>query len=181
METLRIYPPVGTLPKWNPDSSQVITVDGREVLLPPKTMVNLNINALHLNPRYWGPEPLKYRPQNWDKRCGLEWQTVSSEVTSDKIAGHSLSGKLRTPLEGTYIPFGIGARSCLGKRFAQVEFVAALTRILRSYRLELALWDGETWADARVRAFDVLEGSLSNPTLMPQKAVPLRLIEREGI
>lgn len=36
----------------------------------------------------------------------------------------------------TYIPFGFGARMCIGKRLAELEVETLVTRIIRNYRLE---------------------------------------------
>ncbi|KAH9266723.1 hypothetical protein BASA83_010401 [Batrachochytrium salamandrivorans] len=36
-----------------------------------------------------------------------------------------------------FIPFSEGARSCLGKRFAQVEFITALALIVQKYTIHL--------------------------------------------
>lgn len=181
METLRIYPSVGVLPKWNYQSPHTLVIEGRQVLLPANTMVNVCMNALHLNPKYWGSNPLEYRPQNWDKRCESRWPIPTPDMIETSSDGNTHSGSIRTPLEGSYMPFGMGPRSCLGKRFAQVEFTAVLTRILRSYRVELALRNGETWVHARAKAMEVLEGSLSNPTLKPQTSVSLKLVGRDEV
>ncbi|KAI9777424.1 MAG: Eukaryotic translation initiation factor 2 alpha kinase 4 [Peltula sp. TS41687] len=72
MESLCLYTPVGVLAKWNPDSPQTLPIKGHgEILLPAKTVISVSANALHLNPKYWGPNSLEFRPQNWDKRCEL--------------------------------------------------------------------------------------------------------------
>lgn len=35
-----------------------------------------------------------------------------------------------------YLPFGFGARACIGKRFAEMEVEILLARILRQYEIE---------------------------------------------
>ncbi|KKY23019.1 putative cytochrome p450 [Phaeomoniella chlamydospora] len=53
----------------------------------------------------------------------------------------STSPHLFTPSRGSYIPFSDGHRSCLGRRFAQVEILVALAVIFSQYSIELAVDD----------------------------------------
>lgn len=55
-----------------------------------------------------------------------------------------------TPTRGAYIPFAEGHRACLGKQFAQVEFCAAIARILSQFHVKLANAPdgGPSFADA---------------------------------
>ena len=48
--------------------------------------------------------------------------------------------------------FSEGARACLGKKFAQVEFVAVIAAIFSKFRVELECDHGETVAAAKKRA-----------------------------
>jgi hypothetical protein len=49
------------------------------------------------------------------------------------------STALFRPVRGAYIPFSDGQRSCLGRRFAQVEVLAMLAVIFKEYSVELAV------------------------------------------
>jgi cytochrome P450 len=69
------------------------------------------------------------------------------------------------PLEpGAYVPFGAGARLCIGRDFALVEQVLALVTLLRRWRLE-RLPDHRVAVDALV-------------TLRPRGGLPLRWVPR---
>lgn len=66
---------------------------------------------MHYNPELWGPEdPNIFCPER-----------------------HSVS---RHPV--AFMPFGVGPRNCLGKRFALMEVKICLTRILREYSIRLS-------------------------------------------
>jgi cytochrome P450 len=43
-----------------------------------------------------------------------------------------------TPAKGTYLPFGIGPRQCIGKDFALLESVLLIAQVMQKYRLEPA-------------------------------------------
>lgn len=81
---------------------------------------------------------------------------------------------IHRPVRGAYVPFSDGVRACLGKKFAQVEFVAALAVMVKQYRIELA-GDSEEFRQKAERA---LEGGLYVLTLGMEEDVPLRLCRR---
>ena len=59
---------------------------------------------------------------------------------------------LYKPEKGAYIPFSEGFRSCIGKRFAQVELLAFLALVFTQYSVELSVAD---WAsDEQVAKMD---------------------------
>ncbi|KAI9847766.1 MAG: hypothetical protein M1830_007328 [Pleopsidium flavum] len=185
METLRVYPSAVAIPKWTGEASHNIMIEGQSYLIPSRTMVNLSLNGLQFNPKYWGPAPRSYRPQNWDTRCECHWNSNGADEKSNKVIDNFSTppttpfATIRTPLEGSYMPFSDGARGCLGKRFSQVEFAAVMTVVLRNHTVELGVGAGETVEAVRQRTSDILEGSLSHLTLSMQKQVPLRFVERQ--
>ena len=63
---------------------------------------------------------------------------------------------LLTPKRGTFFPWSDGPRVCPGKKYAQVEFVAVLSTLLRMHRVDPVPKPGEGMEDARQRVLDVL-------------------------
>ena len=49
------------------------------------------------------------------------------------------TSSLFKPIKGSYIPFSDVYRSCLGRRFSQIEILVVLAVILRDYSVELAV------------------------------------------
>lgn len=46
--------------------------------------------------------------------------------------------------EHRYTTFGSGARACLGRKFGQIEALALLSCLLREWKVEVVLREGET-------------------------------------
>jgi cytochrome P450 len=65
----------------------------------------------------------------------------------------------RTPVEGSYFPFGLGPRACVGAGFARVQMLATVARILQRFQLVSA-------AAPRVEP---------RPTVSPKPSLPLRV------
>src|SRR5258705_13835300 len=68
LETLRLYPPVISVPKWTASSTQSITHEGTTYTILPGTTVNLSVLGMHYNARYWGPDYAVFSPIRWDSR-----------------------------------------------------------------------------------------------------------------
>ncbi len=161
-EQLRIMPPVIAIPKSVTKSQdQVIILDGKKVILPAGAHIALNTVGVHRNPKYWPSQPSKvsgrandlydFRPERWLLKTtasgkqqgdsGLE----SSEEEEDfgGFTGEDTSAQLFRPARGAYIPFSDGARSCLGRRLAQVKIMGVLSVMFQKYSIELAV---DEWA-----------------------------------
>ena len=117
---------------------QPLAVNGRTYMIPPYTYVIPNFNAVHCSPHYWGSEdPMTWRPQRW--------------IVSSTPAGETLY----EPPQGTYVPWSDGARGCPGKKFGQVEFVAAIATLFHEHRVDpVPEFQGETVGMARQRALE---------------------------
>ncbi|KAH7150767.1 putative cytochrome P450 monooxygenase [Fusarium sp. MPI-SDFR-AT-0072] len=99
-------------------AERVLAKDSRysEIFIPQNTVVSASTIALHLDPEVW-LNPHEFNPRRW------------LDATADEI--------LR--LERSFVPFGYGARLCLGKAFANLQikmFVAGIYSIYNT-RLEV--------------------------------------------
>ncbi|CAG8978602.1 hypothetical protein HYALB_00010963 [Hymenoscyphus albidus] len=163
-ESLRVISPSLTLPKTT-HRPQQLNIDGKEVTLPANTLIRVCVPGVHRNPRYWpygprkdskGPDsPLndaandldEFKPERW--MAGKGSPGKSDDGSDSQSSGNSSSRTTtksetrQKPPKGAYIPFSDGQRSCLGKRFAQVEMMAALAVILSECTVELAV---DEWA-----------------------------------
>ncbi|KAJ3289946.1 hypothetical protein HDU79_003657 [Rhizoclosmatium sp. JEL0117] len=108
-ETLRLYPQVIAIPKYSADQTVVI---GKHVL-PPKTVIHIEVTAIHKNPDVWGPDVDEFKPERF-------LSTDEARQNAVKIG---------------WMPFSEGPRACVGKKFSQVEFVVVLTMVIMRYRV----------------------------------------------
>ncbi|KAK8099177.1 uncharacterized protein PG998_012418 [Apiospora kogelbergensis] len=202
-EMLRMMPPVVDIPKEVAAAhGQVIVRDGEKYHLPQGTHVGLVTTAVQRNPRYWPSKPSK----RWYRKAA---ESPDGENTSEEEAavegadtenyggfeGPDTSAQLFRPVRGSYIPFSDGARSCLGRRLAQVELISALSVIFQKYSLELAVdeWASddeiknmdraqraEVYRKAQDKSREVIAGASSLLTLKlhGDKFVPIRLVPK---
>ena len=208
-ETLRLLPPVVEIPKMvNPSADQVLPIDGARHVLPAGMSVSLEVVSVQRNPRCWPTRPSKltgaptdlddYLPERWYRSSSATKETdVEGGDTEDYggFAGPDTSTSLFRPTRGSFIPFSDGARSCLGRRIALVEMIAALAVVFQKYSIELATdeWasddeveamGGEArralYAKAQGKARQTIRGAASILTLKLQsgKYVPVRVVRR---
>ncbi|KAJ0416922.1 cytochrome P450 [Aspergillus carlsbadensis] len=173
LETMRLYPPVVTVPKWTGNAARSIHYKDRDVFLEQGVNINLNMNGLHYSEEYWGPDVQRFSPQRWDARNKESYLARNTGLTDLNSPGLEYS-TIHKPVRGSYIPFSDGVRACLGKSFAQAEVVIALTAILRQYKIELA----QKGEQGRRRAVKALQDSTSMIALAMNQDVPLVFRER---
>ena len=141
-ETLRLYGPTASLPKYTNDRAQPLTIAGKEHVIPPYVILHLNQAAVQTQPRNWGNRSFEWLPDRW----------IDSQK-SDETIMEAPGGK------GTYLPWAEGARNCPGKKFSQVEFVAVLATLFRRWNVRPALFEGETVQQAKERVLGVVDDS----------------------
>ncbi|KAF8649579.1 hypothetical protein AX16_005670 [Volvariella volvacea WC 439] len=173
-ETLRLFPIVNVIPRITGDVPTPITWNNRTYVLPPRLHVSYNITAVHYNPAYWGPAPAEFDPSRWDASNKSSYlHRFSSSSESEMNPG------MLKPKRGAFVPFSEGIRGCLGKKFAQVEFVAVLTLLLRKKVVGLATLPGEGAEDAKRRVWKVMEECVKKNGLLTDK-FGIKLLPREG-
>ncbi|XP_034648509.1 25-hydroxyvitamin D-1 alpha hydroxylase, mitochondrial [Trachemys scripta elegans] len=105
-EALRLYPVI-------PGNARVISdrdIQVGEYLIPRKTLITLCHYATSRDARFF-PEPDSFKPERW----------------LQKDASHHPYAS---------IPFGVGKRSCIGRRIAELEVHLALARILMHFEVK---------------------------------------------
>ncbi|ROV92367.1 hypothetical protein VMCG_09104 [Cytospora schulzeri] len=208
-ETLRMVPPVVDIPKWvSPGHDQTIGLDGERYLLPKRTSIVLNTVGVHRNPKCWPAKAEgqdhdlnEFLPERWF-RPSLSMSKAQEGQQDDDEAedfggfkGRDTSEQLYRPVRGSYIPFSDGARSCIGRRIAQVEMLAALAVLFQKYSVELAVdeWASDeevammgaeerqvVYEKARVKCRETIRQARSLITLKlhGKQMVPVRLVRR---
>lgn len=154
-ETLRLLQPIINIPKSTaPGRPQQISLEGEQYTIPGGVHIFLSC-AVHRNPRYWpGPKDAaetdhirdvdRFRPERWLTTAKAVDDFVDINYDDEELRGPSgedTSSQLFKPIKGSYIPFSDGFRSCIGRRFAQVEILAVLAVIFSQYSVELAVDD----------------------------------------
>ena len=128
-----------------------------DITIPANTMLIPSHVAVHTHPRYWGPDCLKWRPSRW--------------IQSDRSKNHDkqtalMHETLMVPHKGSFIAWSEGIRNCPGKKFSQVEFVAAMAGIFRDWQVDPVTEGSETPEMARMRVMDMVENDTGQVLLL---------------
>ncbi|KAF1979809.1 cytochrome P450 monooxygenase-like protein [Bimuria novae-zelandiae CBS 107.79] len=210
-ETLRVLTPVINIPKSTaPGRPQQFTMDGQQYTMPGETQISLSC-AIHKNPKYWPappgeevvngiPDTQRFRPERWLNQSATTEAFTDIAYDDEELRGPSgedTSSNLFRPVRGSYIPFSDGFRSCIGRRFAQVELLTAFAVIFTQYSVELAAdeWASEEqlekmsenerkeiWQKAVDRTLLLLRTKTSSIITLQLRGhtIPIRLVKRGG-
>ncbi|MCA9945151.1 MAG: cytochrome P450 [Ardenticatenaceae bacterium] len=106
-ESMRLYPSA-----WSISRHALADDEIGGYHIPAGAIVALSPYTLHRHPAFW-PEPETFDPERF---------TPEQEAARNRYA---------------YIPFGAGARKCIGDQFALMESIIILPMILQKFRLQL--------------------------------------------
>ena len=137
------------MPRTTGLHSQTLTMQNTTHALPPNTSVSINVEGLHTDPKTWGPDALDWRPSRWLRPSQAEKATNPRTIQESFIE----------PDPGTFIAWADGPRSCVGRKFSQVEFVAVLAALFSQYRVRPVLRAGEMEADGQKELQNMVDNS----------------------
>lgn len=146
-ETLRLCRPLSQLVKTTGAHEQTLEVDGQTYLLPPHTTIHCSIPALHAHQKYWGSNPLSWNPRRF---IGAPSAATTKKKPDTKMFDEE---KVEADTSAHFMPFAWGQRLFPGRKFAQVELVAALAALFKEWKVEVVPKEGETAEQARNRAW----------------------------
>lgn len=104
-ETMRLHPPVLFIPRRS-----IEEIEYKGYRIPKNASINLIVSLLHRSKKYWS-NPDQFDPERF-----------SAERNEHRQHRYQ------------YIPFGAGAHTCLGIRFAETQSKIFLFHFLRRYR-----------------------------------------------
>jgi cytochrome P450 len=142
-------------------------------ILPARTGCIVNNTGLHYNTKYWH-EPHLIEPRRWLTSSPNTYDPLHPNPQQEAEINAHDTPFTANHVKGSFMTFNEGPRACLGKRFAQVEFVAFYARLLKQHRLVLG--EGED-GDEMERVIRLRSGG-SPVTLVPPMDVKVRLEER---
>jgi cytochrome P450 len=108
-------------------------ISASHYILPAGCRVYLSCPGTNYSPRYW-PSPLKVDPHRWD---GARVANGNSSDTAGIAPKKVVSADRARQMRGTFLTFSDGQRSCLGRKFAQAEYIAFLVTLLKDYKVVL--------------------------------------------
>lgn len=138
-ETLRLYPaPPILLRRLLADT--VLPKGSAESPTPLKrgTDVFINVYSLHRSPELWA-EPERFDPDRWlhpTSNPGVEGWAGYTPAAGLKAGNPLYPTELNADF--AFLPFGGGARKCVGDVFAMLEATVALAMIIRRFDFEFA-------------------------------------------
>ncbi|KAI4200988.1 MAG: hypothetical protein LQ350_003557 [Teloschistes chrysophthalmus] len=166
-ETVRLYTAVA-IAKSTGANPQPLKLGGHDVLIPKNTVIIPNYSALHTHPRYWGPNSLDFEPSRW-----ITSDPPNSQQTSPSYPTEHF--KEPATRNSPFVGWSGGARSCPGRKFAQVEFVGVLVGLFRDSRVKPVPVKGENDAMARGRLLEQIRRDTGMRLLLqmlhPERAV----------
>ncbi|KAG2359627.1 cytochrome P450 [Suillus spraguei] len=144
-ETLRMFPPVSTVPKTSAEDTTFTLTDVngtlKTVVVPAGLNLSVDMPALHYNPKYW-EDPFTFKPE----RFLGDWN------------------------RDAFLAFSSGYRGCVGRKFSETEGAAVLTILISQYTISIKdepQFAGETYEQRKARVLYAQSILTLAPTRLP--------------
>jgi cytochrome P450 len=132
-ETLRMYPEPPLLIRRARTQDELPKGGGREATVIRGMDLFLSIYNLHRDERFW-PEPDQFDPMRFTRPYSNpdvpEWAGFDPAKWEGKLYPNEISSDF------AFMPFGGGARKCVGDEFAILEATVTLAMVLRRFNFE---------------------------------------------
>jgi len=132
-ETLRLYPEPPLLIRRCRTEDHLPKGGGREATVIRGMDMFLSIYNLHRDERYW-PEPDKFDPMRFTRKYSNpdipEWAGFDPAKWEGKFYPNEVASDF------AFLPFGGGARKCVGDEFATLEAAVTLAMTVRRFDFE---------------------------------------------
>ncbi|RDL40135.1 Uncharacterized protein BP5553_00114 [Venustampulla echinocandica] len=184
-ETFRLYPGVTLITKMC-HAAQPVQVGTTTHILPPGCRVYLSAPGVHYNSKYW-ENATELKPERWSEayshsKGDANTTPLSGHTTTPNPNGTKPQAKSSTlaadktrQMRGTLLTFSDGSRACLGRKFAQAEYIAFFAALLHKFELRFA--EGVDQVQARK---DLDWKCAGKVTLAPLAGSRIKLMRREG-
>lgn len=132
-ETLRLYPQPPLLIRRCREEDQIPKGGGREATVIRGMDMFIALYNIHHDEKYW-PEAEKFDPMRFTRKYVNpdvpEWEGFDPEKWEGRLYPNEISSDF------AYLPFGGGARKCIGDEFATLEATVTLAMVLRRFNFE---------------------------------------------
>lgn len=108
-----------------------LTARGDTIFVAKGTSITIDMVGVSYNARNY-PNPYSFNPRRWASKSGAD------------------SGDPEASLD-SFLAFGAGPRVCLGKKFSTVEATCFLSNILRDWKFDIKLENGESMREWQER------------------------------
>lgn len=109
-EAMRLFPPAAFVSREALERTQIGHVD-----VPKGVCIWSLIPTLHRDPDIWGPDAHVFHPERF---------------------ANGVTKACKSPQ--AYVPFGVGARSCLGRNFAMAQLKVVISLITSNFTYSLS-------------------------------------------
>lgn len=140
-ETLRLYPQPPLLIRRSRTENIIPKGGGREATCIRGMDMFIAIYNIHRDEKFW-PEATKFDPMRFTRKYSNpdipDWEGFNPEKWENSLYPNEVASDF------AYLPFGGGARKCIGDEFATLEATVTLAMVLRRYDFEFDKSKGTT-------------------------------------